>query len=70
MSDVAYTTLYTRLIEVARPGARIAYWNMMVPHALPDTLDSQVIDHSAQAKDLFIRDKAFFYSRFLIEEVK
>jgi S-adenosylmethionine-diacylglycerol 3-amino-3-carboxypropyl transferase len=70
MSDAAYKALYTRLIDAARPGARIAYWNMMVPRALPDTLDSQVISHSAQAKDLFIRDKAFFYSRFLIEEVK
>lgn len=70
MSDAAYTALYTRLIDAARPGARIAYWNMMVPRALPDTLDSQVISHSAQARDLFIRDKAFFYSRFLIEEVK
>ena len=69
MSDHIYTDLYGRLLQSAKSGARLAYWNMMVPRAVPEIFKDKVISHDKQAQKLFDQDKALFYSRFVIEEV-
>lgn len=70
MSEETYAALYGQLIQTSRPGARLAYWNMMVPRSMPRKFSDQIINHQARADKLFLQDKAFFYSRFVIEEVK
>lgn len=70
MSIDTYTELYGQLMLASNPGARLAYWNMMVPRSLPEVYADRVIQHTALAHNLFLQDKAFFYSRFVIEEVK
>jgi S-adenosylmethionine-diacylglycerol 3-amino-3-carboxypropyl transferase len=49
-------------------GARLAYWNMLVPRSRPDALRDKVGALEELSARLFKQDKAFFYSRFVIEE--
>jgi len=61
--------LYASLIGVARPGARLAYWNTLVPRSCPTGLLGRVQPLKAVAAELFARDLAFFYSNFEVDEV-
>ena len=61
--------IYERLLAHARPGARLAYWNMLVARTAPASCAGRVrhlVDLSAALLD---RDLAFFYSAFIVEEV-
>ena len=60
--------IYEALLDLARPGARFAYWNMLAPRRRPDALADRVRAVAA-GDDLFRRDLAFFYSAFVLEEV-
>lgn len=60
--------VYGRLLETAHPGARFAYWNMLVPRRLAESFPGRVRPLGAEAKVLFARDLAFFYSAFILEE--
>ncbi|HEX3531750.1 MAG TPA: DUF3419 family protein [Thermoanaerobaculia bacterium] len=62
--------IYGRLLATARPGARFAYWNMLVPRRRPDALAGRVRSLDAEAAELFARDLAFFYSAFVLETVE
>ena len=62
-------SVYEALLELARPGARIAYWNMLVPRRVPEQLRHRVRPLDTLASECFRRDRAFFYSAFVIEEV-
>lgn len=61
--------VYTRLLSAARPGARFAYWNLLVPRRRPESVAARVRPLDELAKRLFARDQAFFYSAFVVEEV-
>ena len=61
--------VYGRLLETARPGARFAYWNMLVPRRLAPAFLGRVRSLETEAAKLFDRDLAFFYSAFVLEEV-
>jgi S-adenosylmethionine-diacylglycerol 3-amino-3-carboxypropyl transferase len=61
--------VYGTLLESARPGARLAYWNMMVPRRCPEPLRARVRPLDAVAAPLFRADRAFFYRAFVVEEV-
>lgn len=61
--------MYEELIRSARPGARLAYWNMLVPRRRPEKLADRVRSLDAIAGALHARDRAFFYSAFVLEEV-
>jgi S-adenosylmethionine-diacylglycerol 3-amino-3-carboxypropyl transferase len=69
MSPAAYEALLRRLIAASKPGARLAYWNMLADRRRPDTLADRLRPLWAEAERLHQQDKAFFYSRFVIEEV-
>jgi S-adenosylmethionine-diacylglycerol 3-amino-3-carboxypropyl transferase len=53
-----------------RPGARIAYWNMLAPRRLPDALADRLRPLDELAGRLHARDRAFFYQAFRVEEVR
>jgi S-adenosylmethionine-diacylglycerol 3-amino-3-carboxypropyl transferase len=61
--------LLGKLAAHGRPGGRLAYWNMLVPRSRPESLAGKLRPLSELAVRLFRRDKAFFYSRFVVEEV-
>ena len=60
--------IYGRLLDAARPGARFAYWNMLVPRRLAASFPERARPLDAEARELFARDQAFFYSAFVLEE--
>ena len=61
--------VYGKLLNRARPGARFAYWNMLVPRRRPDEFAARVRSLDSLAREQFARDLAFFYSALVIEEV-
>ncbi len=62
--------IYGQLLAVARPGARLAYWNMLVPRQCPTEHAERIVDRHDLAEELFARDQAFFYSAFRVEECR
>jgi S-adenosylmethionine-diacylglycerol 3-amino-3-carboxypropyl transferase len=62
-------SLLARLADCARPGARFAYWNMMVDRRGAGYLPDRLRALPNIADPLFLADKAFFYRRFIVEEV-
>ena len=69
MSEENYRALLQLLVDRANSGVRIAYWNMLVPRSRPDQMASLLKPLPELAARLFAADKAFFYSRFVVEEV-
>jgi S-adenosylmethionine-diacylglycerol 3-amino-3-carboxypropyl transferase len=69
MSSDAHRSLLTALLPRLPRGARMAYWNMIVPRSgaalMPDALTRR-----PESDTLFRRDKAFFYSAFHLDEVR
>lgn len=69
MSPENTEAILRALIARANPGARLAYWNMLVPRSRPESLAAQLRPLPGLAAALHARDKAWFYSRFVVEEV-
>jgi S-adenosylmethionine-diacylglycerol 3-amino-3-carboxypropyl transferase len=69
MSAEAHEAVLRRILRVAAPGARLVYWNMLVPRKRPESLADRLRPLDELAKQLHLRDKAFFYQRLVIEEV-
>lgn len=67
MSEVNTRDLLEKIIDASSPGARLAYWNMLAPRSRPDFLAGRL--KSCDAESMFRQDRAFFYSRFVVEEV-
>jgi S-adenosylmethionine-diacylglycerol 3-amino-3-carboxypropyl transferase len=70
MSPEAHEKAYGTILAASRPGARIAYWNMMAPRRAPKAHADRVTTNAELEGKLRPIDKAFFYSDFVIEEVK
>ncbi|MCY4234473.1 MAG: DUF3419 family protein [Bacteroidetes bacterium] len=69
MSDDYFHELLSKLITHSTDGARFAYWNMLVPRSRPEELAHRLIPNQELAEKLHLQDKAFFYSRFIVETV-
>jgi S-adenosylmethionine-diacylglycerol 3-amino-3-carboxypropyl transferase len=69
MSEANSEDLLKNCISASNPGARFAYWNMLAPRSRPESLADRLQSCQAEADALFAEDRAFFYSRFVIEEV-
>ncbi len=57
------------LLNAAAPGARLAYWNMLVPRSIAEIFPDQVTRNDTRSHELFLRDKAFFYQNYHLDEV-
>lgn len=69
MSPAHYEGTLRALARACRPGARLAYWNLLVPRRRPETLAARLMPLAREAARLHARDKAFFYGGFVLEEV-
>jgi S-adenosylmethionine-diacylglycerol 3-amino-3-carboxypropyl transferase len=70
MTMETFAAVYGSVLGAANPGARLVYWNMMAPRRLPALWASRVrriVDVEDRGK---AADKAFFYSDFVVEEVR
>ena len=70
MAPPAYQAALERLLSAGRPGGRLLYWNMLVPRSRPEALAGRLISHAALGTQLLARDKAFFYSAVVVEELQ
>ena len=52
-----------------RKGGRLAYWNLLVDRRCHESLYDVLKPHEAEAKALWMRDRAFFYSAFHLDEI-
>lgn len=68
MSAENYRALLARIVRRSAPGARLAYWNMMAPRRRPPDMHELLQPLSNLAVALHARDRAFFYSAFVVEE--
>ena len=64
-----YQQMLEAILRASRPGARLAYWNMLAPRRRPAALAPQLRELTDLAERLHTQDKAFFYSALRIEEV-
>ncbi len=68
MDKPACAAVYAALLETARPGARFAYWNMLVPRRAPHPVSERVRSLDELSLVLHEQDMAFFYEAFVVEE--
>ena len=69
MSPEQYAAELERIVSASRKGARLVYWNMLVERRCPQALKERLRPLEILARDLFLKDKAFFYTSFIVEEV-
>jgi S-adenosylmethionine-diacylglycerol 3-amino-3-carboxypropyl transferase len=43
---------------------------MLAPRSRPESMAERLLSHDDEAARLFEEDRAFFYSRFVVEEVR
>ncbi|HET9227991.1 MAG TPA: DUF3419 family protein [Thermoanaerobaculia bacterium] len=70
LDETTSLEVYARLLDMAKPGARFAYWNMLVPRRLSKSFPGRVRYLEAESKELFAKDLAWFYSAFIVEEAE
>jgi S-adenosylmethionine-diacylglycerol 3-amino-3-carboxypropyl transferase len=70
MSEETAAGVFAVLWSHASSGARLAYWNMLAPRSHPADMNDCFFTHRELSEKLFLVDKAFFYSRFIVEEVR
>ena len=64
-----YHGMLASIVRCSRPGARLAYWNMLAPRRAPEHLTRlRALDELAAA--LHATDRAFFYMAFRVEQVQ
>ncbi len=61
--------LYRRLLDAAHPGARLAYWNMIVPRRPAEGFPDRAAPLTTLSEQLHAQDRALFYRAFLVDEV-
>ncbi len=69
MSPEGFCAAYGAILAASNPGARLVYWNMMAPRAMPPEYAPRVTPRPDIAAPLAARDQAFFYAAFHVDEV-
>lgn len=70
MSPEGFERSYGAIVAASNPGARIVYWNMMAPRAMPPAFASRVRPRPDLVDPLAARDQAFFYAALHIDDVQ
>ncbi|MFT4975762.1 MAG: S-adenosylmethionine-diacylglycerol 3-amino-3-carboxypropyl transferase [Myxococcota bacterium] len=70
LSEAQHVRILELTARAARPGARIAYWNLLVPRSCPDSLSHVIQRDPERAATLLRRDRAFVYGGFNIETIR
>jgi len=70
MPMLEHEICYADIVDRARPGARLVYWNMLAPRARPSSLATRVTPLDGEARALHGRDRAWFYQRLHVDQVR
>lgn len=65
-----YGWILERLVRAGRPGARLAYWNLLAERRRPPQLADRLRPLEDLSAHLHRKDRAFFYSAFILEEIR
>ncbi len=68
MSEKNTESLLRAIHSHSTKNARLAYWNMLAPRSRPQSLSNKIKPLPNLSESLFNKDKAFFYSAFIVEE--
>ncbi len=68
MSETETAAVFSEIARSAQDGARILYWNMLVPRESPESLRYAFRRADAEALALHRLDRAFFYRSLRIEK--
>jgi len=69
MSVPEFESVYAALLDRAAPGARLAYWNMLVVRDRPAREQGRARPLAELSATLHARDRAWFYRAFRVDEV-
>jgi S-adenosylmethionine-diacylglycerol 3-amino-3-carboxypropyl transferase len=69
MAPERYQSVLRQLARAGTPGARLVYWNMLVPRSRPADMSYALRPLDELAARLHQADKAFFYRALVVEEV-
>ena len=70
VSAEQHAALLRQVVARARPGARLAYWNLFVPRFRPASLADRLERREEEAARLHAQDRAFLYGAFQLEVVR
>lgn len=70
MNERVFEDVYGSILDAANPDARLVYWNMMVPRRVPRIHAPRIVTRNDVESEGKAADKAFFYSDFVVEEVR
>ena len=65
-----YHRMLESILRRSRPGARLAYWNMLAPRRAPEDMSPRLRPLDDLAEALHRRDRAFFYMALRVEQVQ
>ena len=65
-----YEAILVEIARTGRPGARLCYWNNLVPRMRPASMADRLSSEMDVADRLHAEDRAFVYSRFVVEAVR
>ncbi len=61
--------LWKEIVRTAKNGARVVYWNNLVPRTFPQQLSVNIKDEAQRATHLHSMDRVFFYGNFHINTI-
>ena len=61
--------IYEKIFTKSGAGTKVAYWNMLADKRASKYFDN-LIYREKESQELLKKDKAFFYSKFIVEEIK
>jgi S-adenosylmethionine-diacylglycerol 3-amino-3-carboxypropyl transferase len=70
VSPAHYHEMLAQIVRASRPGARLAYWNLLAERRRPESMADRLVPLEALAQRLHEQDRTFFYSAFVLEEVR
>jgi S-adenosylmethionine-diacylglycerol 3-amino-3-carboxypropyl transferase len=65
-----YHRMLEQIVRVSRPGARLAYWNLLAERKRPESMADRLLPLSDLSQRLHDADRTFFYNAFVVEEVR
>jgi S-adenosylmethionine-diacylglycerol 3-amino-3-carboxypropyl transferase len=69
LSEADSDAVFDAIARVGAPGARLAYWNMLVPRHRPEHLADRIVPLSDLSETLHQAARTFFYTDFVVEEL-
>jgi S-adenosylmethionine-diacylglycerol 3-amino-3-carboxypropyl transferase len=70
MPPSIFEDVYASVVSASNPGAKLVYWNMMAPRRVPPKFAGNMTTRKDLESVGKANDKAFFYSDFVVEEVR